>query len=185
MNRNVVTAADVRNLQSGLIPSALSVAPPSWTDAVAPAPVGTTGPGVAARVAVLAGAPTGPGGVPIPTEDDYLTKLIKFVPLEVLGAYLAIAGTITSNVSNKSDLAAWLGYTVIGFVIITALYDWRVLKIARITQIVVSVVGFGVYVFSIGGWFGTTSWYHAWYAAIALPLFGLVAAIVPLKPLNV
>jgi hypothetical protein len=132
---------------------------------------------------VAAGAPTGPGGVPIPTEDDYLTKLVKYVPIEVVGAYLFIAGVIDGNVTKPGDLAAWLGYTLIGFGLLVALYDWRVLQVARPLQIVVSVIGFGVYVFSLGGWFATTTWYHSWYAAIALPLFALLVAIVPIPAL--
>jgi hypothetical protein len=135
-------------------------------------------------LAVAAGAPTGPGGVPIPTEDDYLTKLVKYVPIEVLGAYLFIQGTISSNVTDKGDLAAWLGYVLIGFGVLTALYTWRVLSVVRPVQIGVGVVGFGVYVFAIGGWFATTTWYHAWYAAIALPLFALFVAIIPVPALK-
>lgn len=69
--------------------------------------------------------------------------------------------------------------------IITALYDWRVLNVVRRSQIVVSVLGLAVYVFAVGGWFATTTWYHQWYASLALPVFGLAVAIVKLKPLPV
>jgi hypothetical protein len=183
VNRNIVTSADVVNIQAGRPPAALKVQPPAWTDSVVPAPAGADGPGVAARAAIEAGAARGPGGVPIPTEDDYLTKVVKYVPIEVLGAYLVISGTITSNITNKGDLAAWLGYVLIGFAVITLLYVWRVLNVVRLTQLAVSVVGLGVYVFAVGGWFATTTWYHSWYAAIALPLFALLVAIVPIRAL--
>lgn len=112
-----------------------------------------------------------------------MTKLIKYVPLEVLGGYLAIVGIVSSNVTGGHNRAAWLGYCLVAFAIITALYDWRVLKIVRIVQIVVSVVGLGVYVFATGGWFATTTWYHSWYGAIALPLFGLLVAMIPVPAL--
>jgi len=108
---------------------------------------------------------------------------VKYVPLEVLGAYLFITGIIHSNVVGSHDLAAWLGYALIGFALITGVYDWRVLQIARVSQIFISVIGFGVYVFATGGWFETTTWYHSWYAAIALPLFALLVAIIPLPGL--
>jgi hypothetical protein len=184
MNRNIIIAKDIREIQKGRVPPALRVSPPAWTDAVSPAEEGVDGPGVATRLAVSAGATTGPGtNVPIPTEDDYLTKVIKYVPLEVLGAYLFMTGIIHSNVIGDHDLAVWLGYSLIGFALITAAYDWRVLQVARFSQIVISVVGFGVYVFATGGWFATTTWYHSWYAAIALPLFGLLVAIIPLPGL--
>lgn len=184
MNRNIITSEDVANIQRGRIPKALRREPPAWTDAVQPAAGhATEGPGLASRAAVSAGASTGPGGVPVPTGDDYLTKVVKYVPIEVLGAYLLIAGTIKSNVTAKHDLAAWLGYVLLGFGPLTLLYAWRVLKISRLTQLLMSVVAMGVYVFALGGWFATTTWYHAWYATIALPVFGLLIAIVPVPAL--
>jgi hypothetical protein len=184
MNRNIISQKDVDNIQLGRVPPALRRSPPAWTDAVQPADdAHLAGSGVAARLAVAAGAPTGPGGVPIPTSDDYLTKLLKYVPVEVVGAYLAINGTIISNVTNKHDLAQWLGYTLIAFAPLVALYTWRVLNVVRLTQIVMSVIGLGVYVFALGGWFATTTWYHAWYATVVLPIFALVVAIIPVSAL--
>jgi hypothetical protein len=166
LNRNIITAADVAAARAGNPPRTLAANPPAGIV-----------PGAQAAVAV------GPGGVPISSEDDYLTKVLKYLPLEVVGAYLFIAGVVDSNVTIRRDHAYWLGGLLIGFGIITALYDWRVLKIVRITQMVMSVVALVVYVFAVGGWFATTSWYHPWYAAIALPIFALLVAIVPVPPL--
>jgi hypothetical protein len=53
----------------------------------------------------------------------------------------------------------------------------------RREQIAVSIVGLAIYVFAVGGWFATTSWYHQWYASMALPVFALLVAIIKLKPL--
>jgi len=185
MNRNIITEADVQRVQQGAPPAALVREPPAWTDAVAPvAPGGAGGqppPGTVARLAVAAGAPTGPGGVPIPTADDYLTKLIKYIPIEVLGGYLFFAGVVNSNVSGSHDLAAWLGYGLAAFAAIAVLYSWRVLKIVRVSQIVIGVIALGAYVFATGGWFAT--WYHSWYASIVLPFFALLVAIIPVPPL--
>jgi hypothetical protein len=179
-NRNIVTSGDVQNIQAGRIPKALILSPPAWTDSVAPS---RAGPGLAAMAAVNAGAPVGPGNVPIPTADDYLTKLVKLIPAEILGAYLLISSVITSEVTNSGQLASWLGYMLIGFAVTTVVYDIRVLNIRRPMQIGGTVVALGVYVFAFGGWFATTSWYHAWYATIVLPLFSLLAAVVPLQNL--
>ena len=51
----------------------------------------------------------GAGGATVPTEDDYLTKVVKYVPVEILAAYLLMAGVIDSNVTNTHDHAIWLG----------------------------------------------------------------------------
>ncbi len=143
------------------------------------------GAAAAAGVPVPAGAPApaAPGGVAVPTEDDYLTKLLKYVPIEVLGAYLFMAGVIDSNVTNKHDHAVWLGSLLIGILVLTIPYDRVVLKVARVTQIAMSVVGLAVYIFALGGWFATTSWYHQWYASILVPAFAFVVAIFKLPPL--
>ena len=69
------------------------------------------------------------------------------------------------------------------FLIVTAVYDVRVFNIARPTQVAMSVIGFAAYIFALVGWFATMSWYQPWYAALVLPAFALLVAIVRLKPL--
>jgi len=178
-----------------------TVAPPApGAPAEAPVPAGAAAPAVAAPAeaavtaagtapAVTAPAPAAAPGAPAPTglavpnEDDYLTKLLKYVPIEALGAYLFMAGVINSNVPNRRDHAIWLGGLLIGILVLTVPYDRVVLKVVRSTQIVMSVVGLGVYIFALGGWFATTTWYHQWYASIIVPVFAFVVAILKLPPL--
>ncbi len=127
--------------------------------------------------------PAAPGGVTVPSEDDYLTKVIKYVPVEVLAAYLLMAGVIDSNVTGKHDHAIWLGALLGGVLLLTIPYDRQVLKIVRWSQVAISLVGLAVYVFALGGWFATTTWYHQWYASIVVPVFALLIAILKLPPL--
>ena len=101
----------------------------------------------------------------------------------MLAAYLFMAGVIDSNVTNKHDHAIWLGSLLVGVLVLTIPYDLQVLKIVRWSQIGMSVLGMAVYVFAVGGWFATTTWYHQWYASIVVPLLGLVIAILKLPPL--
>jgi hypothetical protein len=158
LNRNIITPVDVRNLVVENKPGkTLDTRPPA--------------------------AASPPGGVAVPTADDYLTKLLKFVPLEVLGVYLFIASVVETNVGNEPQRSRWLLGLLLGALAATVLYDIRVLSIVRRTQIFMSVLGVAVYVFAVGDWYATTDWYRQWYASIALPLFGLLAAIVRLKPL--
>ena len=124
-----------------------------------------------------------PGSVTVPSEDDYLTKLVKYVPVEVLAAYLFIAGVIDSNVTKEHDHAVWLGGLLIGTLVLIIPYDLRVLNIVRWSQIGISILGVAVYIFALGGWFATTPWYHQWYASIVVPIFGLLIAILKLAPL--
>jgi hypothetical protein len=186
-NRNIIIQADVdRYMDPGRRnPKTLTANPPSgFVPALAPAHIAQAEAVPAAgAVAAAPAATTAPGGVAVPSEDDYLTKVVKYIPPEVLAAYLFMAGVIDSNVTNKHDHAIWLGSLLAGVLVLTIPYDLRVLKIVRWSQIGMSVLGIAVYVFAVGGWFATTTWYHQWYASIVVPLFGLVIAILKLPPL--
>ncbi len=186
-NRNIIIQADVeRYMDPGRRnPKTLTANPPSgFVPALASAHTAQAEAAPAGGVVAAASATTtAPGGVAVPSEDDYLTKVVKYIPPEVLAAYLFMAGVIDSNVTNKHDHAIWLGSLLVGVLILTIPYDLQVLKIVRWSQIGMSVLGMAVYVFAVGGWFATTTWYHQWYASIVVPLLGLVIAILKLPPL--
>ena len=119
----------------------------------------------------------------VPTEDDYLTKVVKYVPVEILAVYLLMAGVIDSNVTNAHDHAIWLGSLLAGILLLTIPYDLQVLKIVRWSQIAMSLVALAVYVFALGRLVRDHgSRYHQWYASIVVPLFALLIAILKLAP---
>jgi hypothetical protein len=190
-NRNIMIKADIQRWldPDAKNPLTLTDNPPGGLVAPRAATVPASMTAEAPAAATSGAAPDGsgagqaPGGVTVPTEDSYLTKLVKYVPIEVLGAYLLITSVIDSNVTKPHDKAIWLGALLVGFLVITAVYDNRVLGIVRGRQIAVSVVGLAVYVFAVGDWFATTTWYHPWYASVVVPAFGLLVAIFKLKPL--
>jgi hypothetical protein len=165
LNRNIITKADIAQMSAaetaGDVPKTLDTKPP------ASAPQATAA----------------PGGVVVPTEDDYITKLLKYIPIEILGAYLFMQTVVNSNVTTKHAHAVWLLCLLIGAGILTFAYDRWVLSIIRLTQCLMSVLAFAVYVFAMGGWFATTGWYHQWYASIAVPTFVVLVGIIPVKPL--
>ena len=187
-NRNIIIQADIDKLldPNSRNPKSLTASPPSGlipTLAPAVAALADTAPQGGAAVGVGGAAPAAAGGVAVPSEDDYLTKVVKYVPVEVLAAYLFMAGVVDSNVTNKHDHAIWLGGLLIGVLLLTIPYDLRGLNIARLSQVAMSIVGIAVYVFAVAGWFATTTWYHQWYASILVPIFGLVIAILKLPAL--
>lgn len=173
-NRNIITRADIANLVTPgrPTPRTLDTDPPAGY--VQPAAPGAPAPG--------APAPAPAAGVPTLTEDDYLTRLLKYVPIEVLGGYLFMATIIDSNVTGHLR-AYWLGGLLAAVLLLTIPYDYLVLGVVRPEQIAMSVVGLAVYVFSIGGWFATTTWYHQWYASIAVALFALLVGVIKVRPL--
>lgn len=163
-NRNVITQADITSLlqsdRTGPAPATLDEAPPA----------GAT-------------PPTGGATPPVPTADTFLTKLLKFVPLEVLGTYLFIAGILDSNVESPSGRSWALGVLLLVTLVVSVPYNVRVLGVARWEQAAMSVAGLTVYVMSIGGWFATTSWYEPYFGTIALAVFGLAVSVLQLRPL--
>lgn len=162
-NRNVITAEDAATLLNATTPAEV----PKTLDAQPPA----------------SSAHVGPSGVVVPSADDFLTKLVKYVPLEILGVYLFIEGAVESNVTDPGPRATWLGALLVGTLLIMIPYDIRVLGVVRPVQVSMSLLGLAVYVFAVGGWFDTTTWYEPWYSSIVLPVFVLLVAIVKLKPL--
>ena len=197
VNRNIIIEDDMKRLMnpdqknpvtltanppSGIVPTRVSARAAAVPVGAA---VGVAGPGTSPAVGGDSDGKAGqaPGGMAVPTKDDYLTKLVKYVPIEVLAAYLFMATVINSNVTGKHDQAIWLGSLLIGILVLTIPYNLQVLNIVRWEQIAMSVVGLAVYVFALGGWFATTTWYHQWYASILVPVFGLLVAIFKLKPL--
>jgi hypothetical protein len=184
-NRNIIIQADVDRLMdpASADPKTLAAQPPSgYVPSVAlaqPAQVAAA----ATPAAAIVGTGPVPGEVAVPTEDDYLTKVVKYVPVEILAAYLFMASVIDSNVTGKHDHAMWLGGLLIGTLVLTVPYDVSVLNVVRWQQVAISVVGIAVYVFALGGWFATTTWYHQWYASIVVPVFGLLIAVFKLPPL--
>jgi hypothetical protein len=196
LNRNIIVDEDIKNMTAAIrdpgipFPKSMGANPPAFL----PPPLAPTAAVPAEAVAAEAVAAEAVAAEAVrhhltqrrlwvPRGDDYLTKLLKYVPIEVLGAYLFMAGVIDSSVTNIHDQAIWLGSLLIGILVLTILYVRVVLKIVRATQIAMSVVGLAVCVFALGGWFATTTWYHQWYASIVVALFAFVVAIFKPPPL--
>jgi hypothetical protein len=108
----------------------------------------------------------------IPKEDDYTQKLLKYIPAEIVAAFIAIDGVIKS-VTNPSIVAQWV---ILGVLFLaTVAYTWRAsekpgLPLA-IDQICISSIAFFIWVFTLGGPFASLSWYMSYYGTIALILY--------------
>jgi hypothetical protein len=127
---------------------------------------------------------------PTPTEeatqgDDFLTQLIKFIPVEILGFYTLVASIVLANTEGDAVRGWWLLGLFAGSVALAPLYMWRVGKVIRVGQNLAAAGAMAVYVFAVGGWFSTLHWYQPWYGAIAVALAVVVLAVVDLKPLPV
>src|SRR4051812_43369270 len=91
------------------------------------------------------------GGTPI---DGYFDRVIKYIPSDVVGAWVAVTGIIPSAGQDaNSGTILWAAF---GFgVVITALWVWRQTQAPNrpiaYTQIAMATVAFVVWVFALGG----------------------------------
>lgn len=118
-------------------------------------------------------------GVTQPQIDDYTTKLIKYIPVEIVAAFVTVDGIIRSATQVPTE-AYWFIFFLL--LILTPLYMWRVTtepnKSPAIAQIVISTISFFVWVFALGGPFNYLDWYQPVYGALILPIFTLAIPIV-------
>lgn len=107
--------------------------------------------------------------------DDYLTKVIKYIPSEIVVLYVALIGIANSAIEQLPlPLIHWLIF-IVG-IIATVLYMWRVAK-DNVPQIIISTCAFAVWVFALGGPFVYLSWYNSIYGVLLLPVFTFIVPI--------
>jgi len=129
-------------------------------------------------------------GVPVPSPDPYLSRLVKYIPAEIVGAYLvgeaAIAGISSPPPANL--LWVWWGF-------LAALSPLWIAFATRTPglpvawfQTLVAPVAFTAWVFAMGGPFAVTWEYPPAYGSLVLiastlliPLLGSVLGHAPAR----
>jgi hypothetical protein len=118
------------------------------------------------------------------TADDYWSRLAKYVPIEMISAYVLLKGLIESAYRpGQTALAVALGALMVLGAGTTWVFAIRVLHIVRRSQAALSVSGFLVWVVATGGFFATLSWYQPWMGTAAVIMFGVAVQIIQLPPL--
>lgn len=113
--------------------------------------------------------------------DGYFDRILKYIPADVVGAWIAVTGIIPKKEAHR--LVPWIALLV--GIAATALWTWRQTTVrdqARpaVTQIAIASIAFLVWVFALGWPFDTRDWYRGYYGALALIGYSLVVgAIVP------
>jgi hypothetical protein len=118
-----------------------------------------------------------PSGATYPaTKDGYFNRLFKYIPAELVAAYIFVLGVVKQLTdAGEIRIFQWLIFVI--FCILTPLYLWRVQKVMKIQQHIISLLSFIVWVFALGGPFALCSWYNPVYGSILLPVFTLLVAI--------
>lgn len=109
-------------------------------------------------------------------KDNYVDRLFKYIPSEIVAGYIFILGVLTRLTEQaETMIIQWIIFIV--FCALTPLYLWRIQKVKKIQQHIISLISFIVWVFAIGGPFTTFSWYNPLYGEILLPVFTLIVAV--------
>ena len=109
--------------------------------------------------------------------DDYKSKLMKYIPGEVVALYVTLEAMVKSSVVAGDSTSAYWVIFLIGLAG-TPFYLWGGAKIWKVKQIVISTMSFAVWVFALGGPFESLEWYqaHKVYAAMVLPVYTFMVA---------
>jgi hypothetical protein len=114
---------------------------------------------------------------PVPNADDYQSRLLKYIPAEVIAVYLTLDNALRSA-KDQIALQSWL-WIIFGILLVgTPLYLWRVSKVTKKVQLLISTIAFAVWVFALGGAFALQSWYHPVYGALLLPLYTFFVPVI-------
>lgn len=115
-----------------------------------------------------------------PRADEYTDRLVKYIPAEVVAAYVAVQGIV--QVAADATLARtlhWIAF--VALLLMTPLYLWRIQRVEKAGQLVISSAAFLVWVFAIGGPFDDLIPNARLIGAVAVPLYTLLAAIVSVE----
>lgn len=123
---------------------------------------------------------------PFPRPDNYIEQVLKYIPSEIVAAYLFAEG-ILKSIDRAAEAASWIVFAFL--LLVTPFYIWATTtekpdkeetarKAAAWDQIIISFLSFGVWVFAIGGPFAFLSWYNPVYGSVLLVLFTFLPPII-------
>lgn len=121
-----------------------------------------------------------PAAIPAQTTaDDYMTRLVKYIPADIIAVYLFINGIISSQAAPNVILR-WVVFALL--LVLTPIYIWRVTNDRTLPpawdQMIVAFFSFAIWVFAIGGPFTTLVWYSPLYGSILVALYTLVIPMI-------
>lgn len=113
-----------------------------------------------------------------PESDKFFDRVIKYVPADVVGAWVAATGIIASSGGSPASHATMLWVAFAFGLIFTAAWTYRQTsepgKPTAALQIVVATLAFAVWVFALGGPFASLLWYQQSHGSLLLIAFSLV-----------
>ncbi|MDX1491734.1 MAG: hypothetical protein R3332_10625 [Pseudohongiellaceae bacterium] len=110
----------------------------------------------------------------IDVSSHYSEKLVKLIPTEIIGAYIAIEGMVRSN--GDVYMQVMVAASIV-LLLLVPLYLTIIFRVNNKAQIVVTMLSFLVWIFSMGGPFATQLWYLPVYGSVVLVLWTLIVPL--------
>ena len=127
------------------------------------------------------GAPAAAGAQPVEI-DTYFDKVVKYIPADVVAAWVAVTGLVSSARDIPRQTMLWVAFGI--GLILTAWWTWKQAAVPGrrppVTQAIVSTGAFAVWVFVLGGPFQHVPGREV-YGSLLLILYTLVAALIDPK----
>lgn len=114
--------------------------------------------------------------------DTYFDRIIKYIPADIVGAWVAVTGLIKSGGEDiPANTLLWVGF-LIG-IVLTALWTLKQTSVPRnnsaaITQTAVATVSFIIWVFALGGPFANMEFYQPIYGSLVLIFYNLAIGLI-------
>lgn len=113
--------------------------------------------------------------------DDYFGKLIKYIPTEIVGAWIALTGIIKSASNIPTNIILWI--LLVFCTGLTSLYILKQTfepgKPLALKQTTISTIAFIVWVFALGEEpFKSLDWYNSIYGSILLIGYNLIIPLI-------
>jgi len=112
--------------------------------------------------------------------DTYFSKLVKYIPSDVVGGWVAATSAIRSDASAPTNLLLWIAFGA--GVVFTTFWTLKHTKMPKkrpaITQAVISTGAFIVWVFALGEPFASLPFYRPLYGSLLLVLYTLFVALI-------
>jgi hypothetical protein len=117
--------------------------------------------------------------------EDYLGRLAKYIPAEIVGLYLATSGTVPPGADGKPRYSIlWIVFAI-NFLLVP-LYFWFATSRGENkplwSQVILATIAFPVWVFAIGGPFTSFPWYESWIGSIILTFVTFAVGVYKPRP---
>jgi len=131
---------------------------------------------------VLPRAQAAAGAAPPVEIDSYFDKVVKYIPADVVAAWVAVTGLVSSARDVPRQAILWVAFGI--GLVLTALWTWKQAAAPGqrppLTQAIISTGAFAVWVFSLGGPFQHVPGQPV-YGSLLLILYTLVVALIDPK----